>query len=98
MNKWVWITLIAVAVLAVVGVLIWGESTNWGKSMTDADATTYCYSLCVKGDMVNYCLPNLIIHFTAGNSPFYGSTDKDVNCKFLEMNRIITPCPSISCP
>jgi hypothetical protein len=91
MVKWVWIVLVTL-ILAIAGVLIWGFSTNWGKSFNASDANTYCYSVCVQGDMEKYCTPNLIVHFQDGSSM------KDVNCHVLSLNQVTPSCSSIICP
>jgi len=97
MSKWVLIVFVFL-VIVIVGILIWGFTTNWWKSFDDEAVSRYCYTACVNLDKEQYCTPNLIVHFKASNSPNYGSTWENVNCKDLAINGAFSPCQDISCP
>ena len=102
MKKLIWIVIIIILfIIGMASLLIWGFSTNWGKSFDGESVARYCYTACVKKDIEKYCVPNLIVHYNAANSPNYGAIAKDISCYNLAMqveDRLVTPCQDIKCP
>jgi len=88
---WYFIIIIIFVLIGVVSLLVWGSTTNWGKSFNAEEASRYCYTLCVNLDKIKYCTPNLIVNFEGGKW-------ENVNCANLVSNNIAGSCSQIECP
>ena len=93
---WLWL-IIALAIIIIAVILIWGFYTNWGfsiylwKSFSAQEARGYCAQACKDLDKGKFCESEMKVYFDDG------SGIGDATCKDLVMNKRAESCPEIIC-
>jgi len=91
---WLWL-IIALVVIIIAGILVWGSYTNWGfsiylwKSFNSQEAIAYCAQACTNLDKVKFYETKMEVYFDDG-SGMGGAT-----CEDLVMSRRAESCPEI---
>lgn len=61
------VIVILILIGSIIGVIVWGNITAWGKSFTDTEELkAYCTGLCEGGNLEKYCTKKVFYKYDGG--------------------------------